>query len=71
MSSSDDHLAAQVAEYGRYRAKEQIFLGGALAFNPGDPVPVSHVTRKIVTPDQVDDLKPAGPPADDGKQKGN
>lgn len=40
--------AAQAAEYGKYRAAKPIIIDGALAFNTGDPVPVSHVTRKVV-----------------------
>lgn len=44
---------AQEAEYGAYVATEQIFIGGALAFNVGDPVPKSHVTRGVVDADQV------------------
>ena len=44
---------AQEAEYGTYRAASPIFIGGARAFNAGDPVPVSHVERGIVRPDEV------------------
>lgn len=49
-------------EYGTYVAAEAIYLGGARAFNPGDPVPVSHVERGVVHPDQVRkaDKVPAG-----------
>jgi hypothetical protein len=47
---------AQEAEYGRYRANQAINIDGARAFNPGDAVPVSHVTRKVVSKDAVDDL---------------
>ena len=35
-----EHLSA---EWGTYVAASQIWVGGALAFNPGDPVPVSNV----------------------------
>lgn len=35
--------AAQVAEYATYVAATQIFVGTALAYNEGDPVPVSNV----------------------------
>lgn len=45
--------AAQDAEYGTYVAKQVIYIGGARAFNVGDPVPVSHVENKVVTEDQV------------------
>lgn len=41
------------AEYGVYTALGPIDINGARAFNTGDPVPVSHVERGIVEPDQV------------------
>lgn len=44
---------AQEAEYSAYVATEQIFIGGALAFNVGDPVPKSHVDRGVVDKEQV------------------
>jgi len=47
---------AQQDEYGRYRANQPINIDGVRAFNPGDAVPTSHVTRKVVSKDQVDDL---------------
>jgi hypothetical protein len=37
------HIDAQRAEYGTYRAAAPIYVGVALAYNPGDPVPVSNV----------------------------
>lgn len=37
------HAAAIEAEYGKYVAKVAIDVGGARAFNPGDPVPASSV----------------------------
>lgn len=46
--------SAQEVEYGTYVAKEAIFIGGVRAFNAGDPVPVSHVERAVVHPDQVE-----------------
>lgn len=55
-STAEDQREAQVAEYGRYRANQVINIDGVRAFNEGDPVPVSHVTRKIVAKDLVDDL---------------
>lgn len=48
-----DHQAAIDAEYGTFVAVEAIEIDGARAFNPGDPVPVSHVERGVVTADQV------------------
>ena len=54
MPTPDEQLdAAQRREYGTYVAKEPINIGYARAFNEGDPVPVSHVERGIVSEDQV------------------
>lgn len=39
----EERDAAQAKEYGRYVATEPIDLGGARAFNVGDPVPIQHV----------------------------
>jgi len=47
----------QEAEWLVYVAAGVIELGGVRAFNEGDPVPVSHVTRGVVRADQV---RPAG-----------
>lgn len=51
--TAEDHQALIDAEYGTYVATEIIEIGGARAFNPGDPVPVSHVTRGVVDKSQV------------------
>jgi len=40
-------------EWYTYVATEVIYIGEARAFNPGDPVPVSHVNRGIVKSSQV------------------
>lgn len=59
MPPVDDVAAAEAAdaaaakEYGHYVAKEPIFIGGARAFNAGDPVPKSHVERGVVSKDAV------------------
>lgn len=45
--------AALAAEYGTYVALAPIDINGARAFNAGDPVPVSHVERGVVSADQV------------------
>lgn len=42
-TTAEDMVAAQRKEYGQYVAKEAIHVGNALAYNPGDPVPVSNV----------------------------
>ena len=55
-NTAADALSEREAEYGRYRANQAILLNGVRAFNEGDPVPVSHVTRKIVSKDLVDDV---------------
>lgn len=49
----EEHRSAQAQEYGTYVAAEKIDIGGARAFNPGDAVPASHVTRGVVREDQV------------------
>lgn len=41
--TAEELAAAQELEYGTYRAVTPIFIGGTRAFNPGDPVPVSHI----------------------------
>lgn len=51
--SVEEYLTAQQAEWGQYVAKEAIDLGGARAFNAGDPVPATHVKDGIVTNSQV------------------
>lgn len=40
-------------EYGQYVAVVEIDIHGARAFNPGDPVPVSHVESGVVDSSQV------------------
>lgn len=44
----------QAREYGTYVANTTIFIGTARAFNVGDPVPVSHVERGVVSLEDVD-----------------
>lgn len=51
--TADSRRAAVEAEYGRYVARSDIYIGGALAFRAGDPVPVSHVDRGVVAKDSV------------------
>jgi hypothetical protein len=46
--------AAREAEWGTYVAIGVISIGGVRAFNPGDPVPVSHVTSGVVSEDEVE-----------------
>jgi len=46
-------------EYGEYVAAVPININGARAFNVGDPVPVSHVERNVVEPDQVKKINTA------------
>ena len=43
MTTLADYSDEQRREWGRYVATERIFIGGALAFLPGDPVPIGHV----------------------------
>jgi hypothetical protein len=49
----EEYLKAQQAEWSVYVATEVININGARAFNPGDPVPASHVERGVVTAEQV------------------
>lgn len=51
--TAEDYAALQAAEYGTYVATERITIDGVPAFNPGDPVPVGHVTRGVVDKSQV------------------
>jgi len=53
VSELEAYEKAQVREYGTYTAVRQIHIGEALAFNTGDPVPVSHVERGVVSRDDV------------------
>lgn len=43
--TAEDALAASEKEYGQYVAAQQIFVGTALAYNAGDPIPASNVER--------------------------
>lgn len=53
MPTVDEFQAAQTAEWDEYVAIAPINIGGARAFNPGDPVPTSHVERGVVNADSV------------------
>lgn len=52
----EEYRQAQAAEYGAWVATKPIDIGGARAFNVGDPVPASHVKRGVV--DKADVAKP-------------
>jgi hypothetical protein len=69
-SSAEDFEKAQAVEYGTYVCVSPIFVGGARAFNPGHPVPVSHVDANpdwlsdgLVEKVAVDSSAPARPAA--------
>lgn len=49
----DELEAEQQRIYGQYVAVAPIDLEGGRAFNPGDAVPIDHVDRGLVRPDQV------------------
>jgi hypothetical protein len=51
--SVEEYAATLAKEYGQYVATEAIDIGGARAFNAGDPVPASHVERGVVPREQV------------------
>lgn len=53
LSPDEELRKAQEAEYGTWVATQNIEINGARAFNVGDPVPVSHVTRGVVSEDSV------------------
>lgn len=53
MPTDEEIQKAQEAEWGEFVATEPINIGGARAFNPGDPVPKSHVARGVVSKDSV------------------
>ena len=59
MASVEEYRAAQVAEWSQFVAAEPIFIGGARAFNPGDPVPAAHVNNGVVSDHQVTAVKQA------------
>lgn len=52
--SLEEYRDLQDKEWSQYVATERIYIGGALAFVPGDAVPASHVTNKVVNKDQVE-----------------
>jgi len=52
-ATAEDHEKATAKEYGQYVAKEAIEIGGARAFNAGDPVPASSVESGAVDRSQV------------------
>lgn len=54
LSPEQELAERQASEYGTFRAAQRINIDGALAFKKGDPVPVSHVERGVVTEDQVE-----------------
>lgn len=48
VKSARDAEHERQVEYGTYVATEQIYVGNALAFRKGEPVPKSHVERGVV-----------------------
>jgi hypothetical protein len=48
-----ERLDEQAKEYGEFVAVNVITIDGARAFNPGDPVPKSHVANGVVSKDDV------------------
>ena len=53
LTPDEEYRKAQEAEYGSFVANKAIDIGGARAFNEGDPVPKSHVDRGVVSEDDV------------------
>jgi hypothetical protein len=60
---------AQADEYGEYVAVEPITVGGALAFNPGDPVPKGHVASGVVAKTSVERRRDSAKAPADAKTK--
>jgi len=48
-----DYQRGLLDEWSVFVATQAIDIGGARAFNVGDAVPASHVTRGVVSMDQV------------------
>ena len=44
----EDREKERAEFYGQFVAVQQIYIDGALAFNPGDPVGVDHVNNNLV-----------------------
>jgi hypothetical protein len=53
-TTATQYREMQGAEYGTFVAAVEININGARAFNPGDPVPVSHVNNGVVDEGQVE-----------------
>lgn len=64
MSEADQRRAEQAAEYGKYRANQNIYVGGALAYLAGHPVPVSNVENGSVPVDAVSVVQEQPAPPD-------
>lgn len=58
----EEFEARRAKEWSKYVAVDRIVIGGALAFNPGDPVPAGHVDRDDA-PVSKDQVKAAPKPA--------
>ena len=54
---AEDYKAALEADYGKWVAKDGIYIGNARAFNKGDAVPHSHVVRGVVKQSEVEAVK--------------
>ena len=61
VESLNETERAEILEWTQYVAREPIDIDGVRAFNPGHPVPTSHVDRGVVDPAKVDKHEPAWP----------
>lgn len=52
-ATAEDVRKALAEEYGTYVAVAPININGVRAFNAGDPVPSTHVSRGVVDEGQV------------------
>lgn len=64
--TSAERDAAREAEWGAYVANGPIYVGGALAFNEGQPVPASSVERHKYL--EMNQVRRAGDPAPEPEQ---
>jgi hypothetical protein len=62
VESLADFRVRQLTEWNQWRAAGPIRIDGVSAFNEGDPVPAGHVSRGVVSPD---DVVPAPQPSDE------
>ncbi len=68
-AAARDLIAAQSKEYGQYVATQDIYIGNALAYREGDPVPASNVSLHGY--DKNNQVAKTGTKAASAAEKGN